>query len=295
MEKYRNLSGYLWDSPTSWAIDKVDRRDWRPWELFGSQKIEKKVEILVPKIPIYNQWLKEEMNMSCTQQSVENIHYIQQLREYEWYKFRPKRSVEDWWKERAKDDPSIIYEWDWVINGPKYMKRKWLFSLFYRLQSFDDGYNAIRKNHLFTFGMKNANWTKVRREWILEKWNVSSWWHCVSWVGYKLEWGEYFEKIGVPIGNRKWLLEEGIVGINSYWDSNWYFVLPKRTWKHLFKSKYACVDAKDELAKEVLIAREGLISHWKEASPFVRARIKMFGRSRGVIWAYNELQSSLLR
>ena len=170
-------------------------------------------------LTIFNQWSQTLTTMACW--CYGSTHCINAMNIIEsnwlWVNYEQKNPLV-YWNEFIKSTPSAQYSWSSIQDWIAFMKSKWIISWSVRCYTIEEAKSAIDNNRLIYTGSNNWDWNYVKLHWVYAT-KTSSYWHLFCLVWYNDQW---------------------FIWINSYWDSNWYFILPYSYWNTLYSRNALC-------------------------------------------------------
>jgi len=205
------------------CMDRPNPLDYRAKDL--AWFVGKTTKPTFPKdlIQIFNQGWDPDTKMSCTSQGLGNITNGNNLI-YQGTQdiLLAKRK----WLEAVLLNPSIKTNGDYLQNRLEQYRKDKLIAGYYLVEWEDEHKEAMDKGHWIYSGSANGDWNKVYNE-------------KVYGIVAKAPWHAYVKGTGYD--------HTGMYGINSYGNSNGFFLIPWELCNTTFSS-YAIIDFVDEEA-----------------------------------------------
>lgn len=204
------------------CIDTPDDRDYTDEVLWY---IEEKTIKPFPKskLKIFNQWTDKDTLNSCTRQWLANITNWNNLNEI-WT--QEELLAKRIWLKAIDLVPWIKNNGDTLQNALNQRVEEKLIAWYYKIKGKEAHKKAINNGHRIYSWSSNWDWKSVKENKTYKlrtDWKIV-WHRFVKWIEY----------------NDKWL-----TAINSYWLTNWFFLLPWDLCDTTFTS-YAIMDFIDE-------------------------------------------------
>jgi len=213
------------------CFDLPSKFDYKASDLLGAIT-GKKRDFPFDLLEIFNQWADKDTLMACTRMGMANITNGQNLLAQWTQEFALGKRL---WIDAMKRYPKIKDNGDYLQNALKQFLKEKLISGYYVVKTIDEHKQAIDKGHFIYSGSNNGDWAKVRDEKVYAIRTPSSGHAFVKGAGYD---------------------DEGLIGINSYWDTNWFFTIPWELIDTTYTS-YAIADFDDEA--EILLYKKRLM------------------------------------